>query len=240
MMAIGGVIHCAADIEALYRKCHTPKHVRAHMKIVARLAVKYARCARRNGYSVDVPFTRQLALVHDLMKAVSFKTYEAPRTITLHTTTPHASPADLRYWKKLKRLYPNKHDVEITAAVLKTHRASTAKKTGAKKTGARRTKHQTVSTNNRLARAVLSQQFDAVISKTHPLKTLEERIVYYADKRVAHTNIVTLAQRFKEGRSRYYPHYPAKKIPPREEQKLHKIESAVYKLERELKPIIGC
>lgn len=84
-----------------------------------------------------------------------------------------------KIWQKLRKKFPNFHDTEVAAIFLKKIK------------------------EEKLARAIRTQQFDAPISKTHPLRTDEEKIVYYADKLVAHTNIVSLAQRLKEGEKRY-------------------------------------
>lgn len=143
-----------ALIRQLYRIYKTPPHVQAHMKQVANVAVYIAKKIKKNEYKVDINFVRHLALVHDLMKAVTF---------------------DISLQKK----YPNVHDVIITSRILKKYK------------------------ERRLATAVLSQQFDAITSSLHPLNSLEEKIVYYADKRVAHTEIVSLKYRFEEGSTRY-------------------------------------
>lgn len=138
-------------LRKLYTVCKTPLHVQKHMRQVANVAESMAKKIKRNGHDVDVAFTKNLALIHDLMKALSFKEN-----------------------KKI-----NIHDVVITSEILAEHKEKD------------------------LARAVLSQQFDAVISTIHPLKSIEEMIVYYADKRVAHTDIVSLDERFEEGSRRY-------------------------------------
>ena len=121
------------------------------MRQLANVAESMAKKIKRNGHDVDVAFTKNLALIHDLMKALSFKEN-----------------------KKI-----NINDVVITSEILAEHKEKD------------------------LSRAVLSQQFDAAISTTHPLRSIEEMIVYYADKRVAHTDIVSLEERFEEGSKRY-------------------------------------
>lgn len=64
------------------------------------------------------------------------------------------------------------------------------------------------------------------------LKTLEEKILYYADKRVDFDKIVTLKNRFKTGRKRNNG--------PEDDMKLvSSIEKKIYKLEKELKKLIG-
>lgn len=161
--------------------CETPLHVQEHMRQVAKVATIIAKKIKRNGHDVNIKFTEQLALVHDLMKAISFKETNK---------------------KSLPKKYQNIHDVVATATILKKQ-------------------HE-----ENLARAVLSQQFDAVISLAHPIKSIEEMIVYYADKRVAHTKIVSLAERFEEGSKRYG-------------KRNKKIEKEILELEQELSCMAG-
>ena len=100
------------------------------------------------------------------------------------------------------------HDVEATSSILKTQKQSW------------------------LSHAVLSQQFDAITSKKHPLTSLEERVVYYADKRVAHENIVSLKERLEEGYRRYSGKKP-------KSQSLKNIELAIHMLEEEIFSMTG-
>lgn len=143
-----------SQVKQLYRKCETPLHVQAHMRQVAKVAEMIAKKIKRNGHIVDVTFVKYLALIHDLMKAVSY------------------NPV-------LQKKYKGIHDVIVTSKMLQKQKEKD------------------------LSRAVLSQQFDAIISSLHPLKSIEEAIVYYADKRVAHTKVVSLTERFEEGSKRY-------------------------------------
>ncbi len=108
---------------------------------------------------------------------------------------------DPTIWKKLRKKYPSKHDTEVAALMLQKMN------------------------EEKLAASVRTQQFDAVISKDHPLATLEEKIVYYADKRVAHTQIVSLEKRLEEGEKRY-----GEKTPTLIRQKIFELEHALCSL----------
>lgn len=59
------------------------------------------------------------------------------------------------------------------------------------------------------------------------LKTLEEKILYYADKRVEKNKIVSLAERFKEGRKKY-------NYKKEEEKYILEIENKINALEKTL------
>lgn len=173
-----------SDIKKLYTQYKVPLHIQRHMKQVAKVAKNIAEKIAANGHLVDIEFAQQIALLHDLMKEVSY--------------TP-----------KLQKKYGMKHDAEISSDILK-------------KLG-----------ELDLAKSIKTQQFDAVISKSHPLEFLEEKIAYYADKRVAHDKIVTLKFRLEEGYARFNNGKPLKV----KSKKLLSIESAIKKLEKELSHI---
>ncbi|MFA6917567.1 MAG: HD domain-containing protein [Candidatus Gracilibacteria bacterium] len=77
---------------------------------------------------------------------------------------------------------------------------------------------------SKLANLILKHDF-YLIDK---LKTLEEKILYYADKRVDHDKIVTLKKRFKEGRKR-------NNKPGDNFKLIDSIEKKIFTLEKELK-----
>ena len=99
-----------------------------------------------------------------------------------------------------------RHDVEATSSVLKKHKQTW------------------------FSRAVLSQQFDAITSKKHPLVSLEERVVYYADKRVAHSTIVSLKERLDEGYKRYSGKKPKSKSVKNIELAIHMLEEEIFSM----------
>ncbi len=64
------------------------------------------------------------------------------------------------------------------------------------------------------------------------LKTWEEKILYYADKRVDHDKVVDLKKRFEEGRKRNFT--------PKDDMELVlKTEKEIEKLEKEFVKILG-
>ncbi len=190
-----------AEIRKLYRKCHTPAHVQLHMEAVSTVAVFIAKKIRENGHHIDVTFVRDLALLHDLMKAIAFKNYDPVSFLRAPTAD------DLRYWKAMKKRYRG-HDVEATSRTLQALK------------------------ERKLSAAVLSQQFDAITSKKYPLRSLEEKIVYYADKRVAHTEVTSLRARLEEGYKRYNGKRPKSK-------KIQSVELAIHMLEEEIFSLTG-
>lgn len=192
------------EIEKLYETYRTPQHVRRHMRCVAQLAVRIAQkikkntARKKNIAHIDVLFTRHLALLHDILKPLMFRSTEG---------MPQASR---RIWKNLRAQYPRGNDTDVAGRILKKMRYT------------------------ELARAIRSQVFDAPVSQTHSLRSLEEKVVYYADKRIAHTKKVSLRARLDEGYARYYTRAPIKKSP-----RLLAIERKIFALEKELSRMAG-
>lgn len=63
------------------------------------------------------------------------------------------------------------------------------------------------------------------------LLTLEQKIVFYADKRVHEDQVVTLSQRFERAKM--------KKTEERDQEKILKTEKKIYELEQELINLLG-
>lgn len=144
---------------------------------------------------------KHMEIVADLAQEIALRLIKSGKKLDLRRITEISLLHDLLKHKTFKNKKIN--DVELTAAALK----SIARKD--------------------LARPILTQQFDAIISKKYPLKTLEEKIVYYADKRVKHNRIVALSERLRDGRIRYWGN---KKIPAI----VSKIEKKIFTLEKQL------
>lgn len=67
--------------------------------------------------------------------------------------------------------------------------------------------------------------------EVHKLQTLEEKIVYYADKRVDHDKIVDLKKRFDEGKKR-------NALPGDDQAFIKETEQKVFALEKELSNLL--
>lgn len=77
-----------------------------------------------------------------------------------------------------------------------------------------------------LAVTIRKHRFGSLTSEDPP-ETWEEKLLYYADKRVKHDKIVSIAERIQDGRERYFPDG---NLP----QDDHLVEKALYKLEAEI------
>ncbi|KKQ70909.1 MAG: ATP/GTP hydrolase [Candidatus Peregrinibacteria bacterium GW2011_GWA2_38_36] len=188
----------------LYKKYFTPAHVIKHMRTVADFAVKMGEKYIKKGIYVDLKKVEEIALLHDLLKPISFFNWNNSQFGQKMAPSKNA----IKLWTRLRKKYGYGNDVQATVDVLKNFDRRNSNMAS-------------------LANSVLTQQFDAIISQKYPLKTLEETFVYYADKRVKHTKVVSLKERFEDGRKRYFQN---KKIP----KYTSIIERKIYKMEKSL------
>ncbi|EKD64384.1 MAG: metal dependent phosphohydrolase [uncultured bacterium] len=77
-----------------------------------------------------------------------------------------------------------------------------------------------------LAELVKSHRFENILNK-HPFKNWEEKILYYADKRVDHDKIVPLQERLERGKKR-------NAVTPEQIAISDKAFAKIYELEREI------
>lgn len=116
----------------------------------------------------------------------------------------NATKKDLQTWENLRQKYKKIGHEKATAEILK--------EMGEKK----------------IAKLILKHDF-YMIDK---LKTWEEKILYYADKRVDHDKIVSLKKRFKEGKKR-------NNGPGDDFGFIEKIENKIITLEKEMAEVLG-
>ncbi|MDD5010951.1 MAG: HD domain-containing protein [Phycisphaerae bacterium] len=79
-----------------------------------------------------------------------------------------------------------------------------------------------------IALAIKKHAYRSLLDEKLRPKTLEEKIVYYADKRVMHDKVVSLAERLEEGHSRNTRPADRKTID------IAHIDSLIFELEKEL------
>jgi len=87
-----------------------------------------------------------------------------------------------------------------------------------------------------LGRAVKSHKYRAVLDERERPKTWEEKLVYYADKRVMHDKIVTLKERLDEVHRR---HAGRRGSAARSQIDNEQIDALIFELEREIFEKIG-
>lgn len=186
------------EIQEIYHEFHTPKHIIAHMKMVAKVAKTLSKKIIAKGIKIDQELIENAALLHDVVRCVDFKNIEEK----VFRIKPKNS--DLECWKKLWKKY---HKVGHEKAMAKILRARGHKK---------------------LANLISKHGFFSIWE----LKTIEEKILYYSDKRVDRDKIVTLEVRFSEGEKR-------NGSPKDDPELVISTKKKIYELEQEFREILG-
>ena len=191
------------ELQNLLKQYHVPKHIMSHMQKVADVALFIGKKLSEKNIRIDMELLRQAALLHDLVKICDLSELDL-------TDCEGFTAEDIQFWAHMIRSC--RYDGHVNAAYnilidLK---------------------------ENKLAEIVKKHRFNSVIDANHKERpvTWEEKILYYADKRVRHESIVSIKERIEDGRRRYFPEG---KIPPDERL----VEKQILKLETELCRLAG-
>ena len=186
-------------IHQLYDDWATPKHVRAHIKQVTNVAMQIGEAYVKRGEIVDLNLLYAAGMLHDINRVCDFKTLERDNF------KEDITDEKWEKWEECRRQYKGIHHADIA------HEQLT-------KLG-----FPEVAELVRLHRSL------NIINEPESYDTPEKKILYYADKRVKHDEIVDLKERFRDGRERYGG------FDGIEERKLfEKVEKLTYQLEKEL------
>ncbi len=162
-----------AECLTLLDQYRTPRHVVQHCLMVDRVALFLAKRLKKYGSTIDVETVDRAALLHDILRVVNFEGFDPKHFAQT------ISKEDLALWRAQKTLYSGVH--HATAA-----------------------KHELTKLGFKtLGTIVEAHRADAINGKVAKLDSLEKKVLYYSDKRVAHTEIVSVAQRFAEWGKRH-------------------------------------
>lgn len=160
----------------IIREYRVPEHIVAHMNKVAQVAVFIGRKLKINGHKVNLTKVRQAAQLHDFVKFVDFKTIN----LSYFKTPPPKK--DLVFWQKLiRKYYKDKHCIAAFKILIQKG-------------------------ERELALIIKKHAYESLIDSNPAERpsTWEEKLLYYADKRVKFDKIVTIQQRIKDGHKRYF------------------------------------
>lgn len=186
------------DIQALIKKCRVPRNIIRHMENVAKLSLFLGKKLIEKGEKVDLDLLDASARLHDLLKLCDFK------DISEAFNAENLKEEDRKFWQKMIKKYSR--DRHVMAAY------KFFKEMGEPEIAVIIKKHDYLSPI-------------APNKKDRP-NTWEEKILYYADKRILHDKLVSLKERLKDGRKRYH----GGKISP--EDKL--VEAKLFKIEKDM------
>ncbi|MFA5829727.1 MAG: HD domain-containing protein [Candidatus Gracilibacteria bacterium] len=165
-----------AKLAEIIKEYRVPFHILKHMKKVAAVALFLGKKLKDEGAEIDLIFLRQAALLHDFVKIADF-----PK-INLDYFEEKPSAEDLKVWQNIIDQW---HSIKHCYAAFEILKAK-----------------------NEIALGTIIKKH-RFISLIDPVaderpNTLEEKILYYADKRVRHDQIVTITERLEDGQKRYF------------------------------------
>ena len=162
-------------IKKIWKTYHVPRHIIEHMIGVG--AVSYLIAEKINKTKsknkVDVDLVTRAGLLHDIVKLVDFKVLDLSKMRSTYTKN------DIIFYKKLLKQFPLIDHCEAGYLVLKKLKLV------------------------KIALIVRKHGSKALLSRKLQPKTLEEKIVHYADKRVKHETVVSIKHRTLDGHKRY-------------------------------------
>lgn len=191
------------ELQTLLTQYHVPRHIMAHMKKVEGVARFIGEKINSAGGKVDLELLRQACLLHDLVKICDFEELDL-------SGFEGFTAEDVQFWTAL--IKAGHKDGHITAV------CNILEDLNEKK----------------LAQIIKKHRFTCLIETNHAERpsSWEEKILYYADKRVKHDRITSIKDRLEDGRQRYFPDG---NIPANDAI----IEKALYALEEEISDRAG-
>jgi len=186
-------------VEKYWNDWHCPMHVREHQKQVAKVGVELGKALVEKNIIIDLSLLNTACLLHDMARVCDFLTLDRTKF------TEEITDEKWAIWQDLREQFKGMHHADIAAGALLED--------GYNKTAELIRLHNTLS----------------ILEEPEKFGLLEIAIVYYADKRVKHDEIVDLAERFRDGQERYKHHDDD------EQKDLHrKAEEATLELEKQL------
>ncbi len=192
------------DIQELLNEFQTPQNVRRHCEMVTHVALELGTKLVEKGEIASLGFLYEAAMLHDIVRLVDF--HELVREKMKEEVTDEK----WAIWKELRRKYKGRHHAEVAQEIMIER--------GRPEVADIIRKH--------CASCVLGEK------KEEELITWEDKLLYYADKRVKYDKIVTLKERFRIGREQ---NPEARALPERSLE----IEEQAILLEKEIFDIIG-
>lgn len=163
------------DIKKLYEKFRVPKNVIEHMETVERVCHFIARNLIAQNYEVDTRHLRYAALVHDIVKVMDFKGFDKDKLGYTY------SRSDKIVWNNILKTFAGLSHEEAGAQIVEEM-------------------------GDDIVAGMIRKHRFAALTDPNPEKrptTIEEKVLYYADKRVKHDKVVSLKERISDGEKRY-------------------------------------
>ena len=163
-----------ADVEAWRKEVHLPEHIGKHCDAVARMAGKLGNELLQKGIPLRPIALTRAAECHDLLRFIDFQPH-------VQRKIPEAKEPDKEteaLWNSLKNRYPAEHEAAC-AEFLEEHGYP------------------------ELGTIVRPHGLHSIVKEPETIHTIEQKLLYYADKRVRFESDVTIDERFDEFIERY-------------------------------------
>jgi len=196
---INSAILKKSEIQKYFDEWATPMHVRKHCLQVTEVAMKIAQAYIHQGEIIDLNLLYPACMLHDMNRVCDF------RKLVRSRFEEEVTDEKWKKWQSCRREYKGMHHADITAKIL-YERGFTE-----------------------TAELIRLHRSDYIVKQPGAFDSIEKKIIYYADKRVKHDEIVSLKERFRDGRERYG------KFDTKGERRLFEdVEKQTVKLEKEL------
>ncbi len=154
-----------------------PPNILDHSILVNKIAVFLAKRLEEKKIQINIDLVDRASILHDMLKIVEINNAEILFKPPGEDKALEISKKDRMVWINLKKRFGGMSHEDAAYTILKEKYPQ-------------------------LAQVIRKHGYHDQIGKNE-LITWEEKIVNYADKRAAHTKLVTLKERFEEGHNRY-------------------------------------
>ena len=194
-------LHISSEsvIHQLYEEWATPQHVRAHIKQVSNVAMQLAKAFVDKGEILNLNLLYEASMLHDISRVCDFRELERDNF------EEEITNEKWKKWEECRQQHKGIHHADIAYDQLT-------------KLGLRE-----------VAEIVRLHKSLNIVNEPDSYDTLEKKILYYADKRVKHDEIVDLKERFRDGKERYGGFDGMK-----ERQLFDEVEKRTFELEKGL------
>jgi uncharacterized protein len=186
-------------IGKFYDEWSTPLHVRKHIKQVTDVAMQLADAFMKKNEIIDLNLLYSAVMMHDIARVCDF------RKLDRSHFKEKITDEKWEKWKDIRKKCAGIHHADAARDFFR--------KLNYPKT----------------AELIYIHKSRVIAEEPELMNTLEDKIIYYADKRVKHDKTVSLKERFRDGWERYGKYDDA-----RTRKLFEEIEHQTFKLEKEL------
>ncbi len=202
----------------LLKQYRVPEHIIKHSIVAAKLAGFLAEKLKEKSIFVDIKLVDRACLLHDIARPCDFRGSDcnsSKQAVTPLRPKGYAGqagqsygllPEDRAKWQQLKAKYQGLCHEDIAYELLTKKYPE-------------------------LALAVKRHRYKAILDENEKPITWEEKLVYYADKRIMHDRIVPLKERLEEAHKR---NIHLRKRHTQSDINTSKVDQLIFKLEEEI------